>query len=106
MACLLRIRSKIVYTARCVSYATAAHQELFPCYLKFGLMILTLLCCCCVSLFCVALSLAVSVGEPSIPEEFMFDAVGVAMDDDMMKVNADRISLQGGPNPSLHTSPI
>ena len=26
-------------------------------------------------------------GEPSIPEEFMFDAVGVPMEDDMMKVS-------------------
>ena len=25
-------------------------------------------------------------GEPSIPEEFMFDAVGVPLEDDMMKV--------------------
>ena len=26
-------------------------------------------------------------GEPSIPEEFMFEAVGVPMEDDMMKVS-------------------
>ena len=26
-------------------------------------------------------------GEPSIPEEFMFDAVGVPMEDDMMNVS-------------------
>ena len=32
-------------------------------------------------------------GEPSVPEEFMFEAEGVALEDDMMKVSISRFDI-------------